>query len=148
MTRRTADTIFAGILLALCCVLYAETLSEAYQHTGQATMNNAVFYPRILLAALFGLALLMLGQAWRGGATGNGIEIRQKLGPVTGVVIVTIVYALVFMAVPFALAGAVYCAAVALILGYRRILIVATAAIAIPMAIWLIFETMLGVSLP
>lgn len=148
MNSKAGDLILAGILLTLSAVFYLETLSEAYHDTGLATLNNAVFYPRILLLALALLSVGMMVQAWLRWDQGHNVSLVQYLVPVGGVLVFTILFAMIFMVVPFVLSGTLYCAGIGLLLGYRRHLILLLISVAVPGGIWLIFEMILGIQLP
>ena len=148
ITRRAADLTLAAALLVLAGVLYAETRSDIYQHTGLGTAFNAVFYPRILLAILALLAVALIAQALLVPAGRFEAGLSRHVVPVGGTVGLTILYGAVFTHVPFVVAAALYGAAVALILGYRRFYVLAATAIAVPLFLALIFEGALGVRLP
>lgn len=78
----------------------------------------------------------------------QAVSLGQYILPVGGVLALTILFALVFMMVPFLLSGSVYCALVGLVLGYRRYSVLVLISIGVPVFIWLMFETVLGIPLP
>jgi len=148
MSSRTSDLLFSGILLVVCAVLFKETLAEVYQRTGVGTAFNAVFYPRILLAALALLSLGVMVQALRTAPRIPRPDLRRHALPVGGTLLLTTLYGLLFTRVPFVPGAIAYCAALGLVLGYRRFLILGATSLALPIALFLVFQSVLGVRLP
>lgn len=148
MKSRTSDLVFALVLLAICGVLFVETLSGVYAQTGLGTAYNAVFYPRILLAGLALLSLGVIAQALLTAPRRLDPALRRHGVPVGGTLLLTILYGVLFIHVPFVPGAAVYCAAVGLVLGYRRLLVLTATSLAVPLVLHLVFESLLGVRLP
>ncbi|MBJ3775616.1 tripartite tricarboxylate transporter TctB family protein [Acuticoccus mangrovi] len=148
MSTRIADLIFAAVLLVVCAVLFLETLSDVYQRTGLGTAYNAVFYPRILLAVLALLSVALIAKALVGPSAALRLDLSRYALPVGGSLVLTTGYALFFTRLPFVPAAILYSAAVGLILGYRRLTVLAATAIAMPLGLFLLFESVLGVQLP
>ena len=145
MLRGTLSAIVGGAFLLGAAVLWWESTSEQYALTGTGTVNNAVFYPRILLIGVFVLATIVVirGVMRRGGPVD-----RLDWRTFTGMLVATAAYALLIPEIGFLFSSILYCLATPLLLGYRRWVVVVPVAVVFPAVTWYVFRIALKMSLP
>lgn len=146
MRYKYQEAIFSALMLAVGLFLLAHTFAGRYQNllTGDDVLAP-MFYPRVVLTGWCLMATGMTINALRlSGTLCKTFNVKQVIfAMLLMAAMLTLLVCFGFMAgaVPF-----VFC--FALFLGYRHKRRAAAAAFAIPLLLYLIFDKVLGVSLP
>ncbi|MCP5372649.1 MAG: tripartite tricarboxylate transporter TctB family protein [Hyphomicrobiales bacterium] len=165
MKGRAADAVYALAILLACGLLFVETRSDYYADTGIGFNSSSVFYPKILIAllALLGLVLLAQGLVRRRGAapapapapaadtaetTAAAVPLARRLAPLAVVLGLTTLFAALFARLPFLATSIPYSLLLGYLLGYRRLVFLVPTGVGVPVAVALVFEHLLGIPLP
>ncbi len=143
--RRFGPVAVALAFMALAALLMGETFRDEYHQSRAGYAMGPAFYPRIVLALIMAMAVLVVVDAFRG----EGGRVRlDGLGRVLGLVGITIAYGIGIGILGFAISSIVFVIATALVLGYRRLEIVVPVAVAYAFGVWALFQKVLLIILP
>ncbi len=158
MDSRKSDLIAAAAFLAGAAAMAYESFSEVYQASGAGVAHDAVFYPRIVLAAIVLLALLLAASAL---SRGRGTRESRKPAPqadavaapfgwkpVVAIVVATAVYAALMPTAGYLVSTLMFVAMVPPLLGFRRWKALALTVLLFPLASWLLFTRVIAIPLP
>jgi putative tricarboxylic transport membrane protein len=153
MRRISADVIIALLLLVICAVFYTETF--AYQRV-HLSIVGAKLWPRVVVAALFGLAAVYLYQSLRAGAGNRETpwSLKAWLGENRNVIACFALYGLFLLTLPWLgmlLGGSLFVFATLAVIGHNDLkshLIHAAIAVVSIGLMWSVFTFALGVVLP
>lgn len=138
------DVISGALLVALSVLLYTQTSSS-----GDLMFEDDIDpmkYPRMLVLILGALGLILAGK---------GLMLKEVVSDVpifsrrtVGIMAVLVAYAAVFTTVGFFVSSAVAGFAVAFIMGWRRLGVLAASCVFSVVVIWLLFTYILRIPLP
>ena len=139
------DIIPGVVILALCAALYSVTTTFDSDPLGMAQGMPATHMPRLVLAVIAALALVMMLQGFRAGAAE-----AQALPPwrMWATAAILAVCATLFSDIGVPLAFFAVCSVVPVLWGARDYKVVAAFAVAVPIAIYAVFQLLLGLRLP
>jgi len=148
MKSRMFDALYASMITIICVLLFIETQSDKYQETGIGFSNNAIFYPRILIAILVVLSIAMFLESMLPGRAIPEEEEKKALIPVYIVIALSAVFAGVFSLFPFLITSIPFVFCLGIMLGYRRYQYLLITSISLPLIVSFTFENILGIPLP
>ena len=139
------DLVPGVVILAVCAALYSVTTTFDSDPLGMAQGMPATHMPRLVLAIIAGLAALMIVQGVRAGSAAATDPPPWRMWATAGILAVA---ATLFPTVGVPLAFLGVCVAIPILWGARRYGVVAAFAVAVPVAIYVVFQTLLGLRLP
>lgn len=151
MKSRVADAVYALAILGGCGLLFLETQSDYYDETGIGFSSSPVFYPKILLAMMAALALVLLVQGlWQSRAepATAAAPFWRMARPLLVVLVLTVLFGALFPVLPFLVTGIAYCLLLGFLLGYRRYVYLIPTGVLVPVVVSLVFEHLLSIPLP
>ena len=158
MASQKSDLIAATAFLGGAAVMVYESFSDVYQTSGAGVAQNAVFYPRIVLAAIALLALLLAASALTRGRQPSKAQASATLAdegaaafgwkPVIAIVMSTTIYAALMPFAGFLVSTLLFVAVAPLLLGFRRWKVLALMIALFPLGSWLLFTRMIHIPLP
>ena len=139
------DLAISLIIWTICLWLFYLTTQFDSDPLGLAQGMPATHMPRLVLAVIAALVLLMLIQGVRGGAAAKLSAPPVKMWLTTGILALaaTMLASLGLLLVFFAV-----CLSLPILWGARNYLAVGIFALALPAAIFLVFQLLLGLRLP
>ena len=144
MTRETLDRLVLGGFIVLAVLLYLSTAS----YTGIAQKTSAL-YVRFLAVSFGGLSAVQLLMSLRKTAPDAApLDLFGRAGRFFGLMAGLILFALSFKALGFFIPAAVFIPAVAWMLGYRNMVVIALSTAGVLLGVYLIFIKLLSVNLP
>ena len=142
---RPKDLIPGAVILAVCAALYVVTTTFDSDPLGMAQGMPATHMPRLVLTVIAGLAVLMIVQGVRAGSTDAADAPPWRMWATAGILAVC---AALFPTIGVPLAFFGVCVAIPILWGARRYGLVVAFAAAVPVAIYVVFQTLLGLRLP
>lgn len=143
MTRAALDRLVLAGFVVLAVLLWSSTAD--YRGIAQTTSARYVRF----LAASFGLlSAAQLLMSWRAPTARERLDLFGRAGRFFGLLAALIAFAAVFETLGFFIPAAVFIPAVALLLGYRNLPIIALSTACVLGGVWLIFVQVLSVNLP
>lgn len=130
------------LLLAIACGLLISTLGS---HPDVPAAQSPVFFPRIILGLWIGLTLIGLIQDVTSNKEVNGVD---RLVATALFIVAALVYVNLVTRLGFALSSAPFAAVGLVLFGIRSPVAIILYAIAVPGAIVLLFNHLLGMPLP
>lgn len=156
MRPHASDLLAAVGFLAGAGVMISESFSEDYRSTGVGVAHDAVFYPRIVLALIVVLALLLAVRAIRAGVSAQHAT-RDDAGthpvsarwlPATGMIMAAVGYAVLLQGIGYIAATFVFVAVTPILLGFRQWAPMIITTLLFPLASWFLFAKVIGIPLP
>lgn len=144
--RATASTLLASLALVATLYLLWHTFDPVYDTAFAAAGRGPVFFPRILLAILVPLSVLVLAQSLRS-ADASDFKLHRLL-PVGIAAVATGGYLYLIYVIGYLLASVVFCLALPAVFGYRRWPVIAAFAIVYAASTWFVFEEIFRIVLP
>ncbi len=138
------DVISGALLVALSVLLYTQTSSS-----GDLMFEDDIDpmkYPRMLVYLLGFLGLLLAGRGLMLKEVPSEIPIFSRR--TLGIMAVLVVYAAIFTTVGFFVSSALAGFAVAFIMGWRKLVVLAASSVFSVVVIWLLFTYILRIPLP
>lgn len=143
MSRILNERVLTQIaLLAVAIALFSTTLGS---HQGVSAAQSPVFFPRIILGLWIGLTLIGLLQDITAEKEVNGIE---RLIAALLFIGAALIYLNLVTRLGFALSSAPFTIVALLLFGIRNPVVLTSYAVAVPGAIVLLFNHVLGMPLP
>lgn len=139
---RKGNVTAAGLLLIIGILVFTQT--AGMDESSASSDPGAAGYPRLIAGALIGLAVLLSTQ--RG--TDAPLPSRADGLRVIGAAVLLIVYALALEVIGYIAATALFLAAALLLMGIRRWLLLTLIPLGLSVALFYLFYTIFGVSLP
>lgn len=143
MTRATLDRLVLAGFIVLAVLLYI----SAADYPGIAQKTSAK-YVRFLALSFGILSAVQLLLSLRRHAPDEALDLFGRAGRFFGLLAGLVLFAVVFRPLGFFIPAAVFIPAVALLLGYRNLLIIAASTVGVLAGVWLIFVQVLSVNLP
>lgn len=139
------DVISGIVILAACAVLYYITTTFESDPLGAAQGMPATHMPQLILVTISALALIMIVQGARAGA-----EEKQAPPPLKMWVTAAILglAAVLFPVIGVPITFFAVCVALPTLWGARNYLAVGVFAVSVPIAIFIVFQILLGLRLP
>lgn len=143
---KTKDIVCGLCIVGLSALLYTQTTSSA--EPVFADEIDPMQYPRYLiyLLGIMGIALAGKGLVASGGNANANIPIFTR--HTVGVMAVLVLYAALFVTLGFFVTSVATCFAIALIMGYRKLPLLAGASLLSIVLIWLMYLYILRIPLP
>lgn len=138
-------SVIGGLIFLTTAFLFNHTFADAYQTSILTAGRGPVFFPRIILAAMAVLSLLVT----LGGLSEQGAEFRR--GEILVVVIaiaLTGAYIFSIDAAGFLIPTLIFTFLMPFVLGYRSVLVALILALTYPPAIWYLFNEVFLIILP
>lgn len=145
ISRRFGPLCISFALLAIAALLFADTFRDDYHLSRAGHAMGPAFFPRIVLACISVMAVLVIADTLRRPAGRVRIVGHWR---VLGLVGIAVVYGEAITVIGFTLASIAFVVAVAAILGYRRWAVVVSVAVIYAFAVWFLFEKVLLIILP
>lgn len=142
MFRSFGNVLSAGILFALAVAMFAATLG--FPPPGQPFDPGSAAFPRILLAGLAILAVLMLFDSGETQSLPRGKEALR----VAGTVALVLAYALLLEPLGFLVSTVLVLFSLVLMTGTRNLVALSVLPVGISVALFYVFNQLLSVSLP
>ena len=139
------DLVPSVVILVVCAALYYVTTTFDSDPLGMAQGMPATHMPRLVLTVIAGLAVLMLIQGIRAGSAEETASPPWRMWATAGILAAA---AVLFPTIGVPLAFFGVCVAIPILWGARRYAVVAAFAAAVPIAIFVVFQTLLGLRLP
>lgn len=139
------DLVPGCLILLLCAALYYVTTTFDSDPLGAAQGMPATHMPRLVLGVISALAVLMILQGMRSGEKGTITVPPWQMWATVGLLGLAAIAA-PFLGVPIAFF--LVCAVLPLLWGARDVRIIAAFAVAVPAAIYVVFQILLGLRLP
>ena len=139
-----------GIIFILIgtAVLLLLPVQVAVAPTVQTRVSPA-FLPRVVAIGLIVCGVAMFGLSFLGRTREKAVAFgRVETIRVSAAVLLLVSYAVLFNRVGFVVTSAVFLATFSYVFGARSVLKIGTAAVSVPVAVWLVFEYVLHVPLP
>ncbi len=143
---RLSGTLLVGLAFAAATVaLGLHSFSDIYETAYQTAGRGPVFFPRILLSAMLLLSLLVVLDGLRQ----KPLQLpARETRTVLAAIAVTALYVFSITAIGFLLATVVFLFLLPLILGYRRLVILAPFSLGYAIGTWYLFEEVFQIILP
>ncbi|MGE0313164.1 MAG: tripartite tricarboxylate transporter TctB family protein [Lautropia sp.] len=147
----------AAAFLAFAATMAVESCSDAYRSTGAGVAHDAVFYPRLVIAAIATLSLLIGARALMAllhpaapGAQAPGTPApgRWAWRPAIGLVLACCGYVGLMQVAGFAIATAGFALVAPAVLGLRDLRVAALVAVLFPAGAWVLFAWVIRIPLP
>ena len=139
------DVISGVLLVALSALLYTQTATSSGDIMFEDDIDP-MKYPRMLVYLLGLLGLLLAGR---------GLALKEVVSEIPifsrrtmGIMAVLLIYAAIFTTVGFFVSSLLASFAVAFIMGWRRLPVLALSCLLAVVAIWLLFTYILRIPLP
>ncbi len=145
MTGASWASVIGGLIFLTTAFLIHHTFADAYQTSILTAGRGPVFFPRILLAAMAGLSLLVFIEGLR---ERTARPVPREILAATVAIVLTGGYILSISAAGFLIPTVIFTFLMPFVLGYRNLLVVLSIAIIYPLAIWYIFEKVFLIILP
>lgn len=145
VSRRFGPVAMGLLFLAIALVLWGETFRDSYHLSRASHATGPAFYPRIVLAGMILLSVLVIADAIR---KERGSVKLEGVKPVLGLVAITVAYGIAIFSIGFLVASFLYIVAVSVALGYRRLPVIVPVAAAYAVAVWFVFQEVLLIILP
>ena len=139
------DLLPGTIILVLCAVLFHVTTTFDSDPLGAAQGMPATHMPRLVLGVIAFLTIVMMAQGLRSGQRGEGDTPPWKMWATAAMLALT---AVLFPIIGVPLAFLLVCMALPVLWGARDFRLVAAFAVAAPVAIYAVFQMLLGLRLP
>ncbi|WP_305984119.1 tripartite tricarboxylate transporter TctB family protein [Roseibium sp. MMSF_3544] len=139
------DLVPGCLILILCAALYYVTTTFDSDPLGAAQGMPATHMPRLVLSVIAALAVLMIAQGLRSGEKTSSDMPPWKMWATAGL-LGAAAFATPFIGVP--LTFFLVCGSLPLLWGARDFKLVALFAVAVPVAIYIVFQILLGLRLP
>ncbi|WP_422377800.1 tripartite tricarboxylate transporter TctB family protein [Roseibium sp.] len=139
------DLVPGSAILLLCAVLFYITTTFDSDPLGAAQGMPATHMPRLVLTVIAGLAVIMIGQGLRSGERSHLTNPPWRMWATAGLLAVT---AFTFPVIGVPLAFFAVCVALPLLWGARNLPLILAFAVALPIAIYVVFQLLLGLRLP
>lgn len=143
--RLPKDLVPGSVILILCAVLFFVTTTFDSDPLGAAQGMPATHMPRLVLAVIAMLTLIMIAQGVRSGEKSAHENPPWRMWGTAGLLALT---AISFPVIGVPVAFFAVCIALPLLWGAREVKIVIPFAIAVPVAIYVVFQVLLGLRLP
>lgn len=143
MTRSTLDRLVLAGFVVLAVLLWLSTAD----YTGIAQRTSAK-YVRFLALSFGILSAAQLLLSLRRTGPDEPLDLFGRAGRFFGLLAALIAFAAVFRTLGFFIPAALFIPVVALLLGYRNLLVIALSTAGVLGAVWLIFVQVLSVNLP
>jgi len=139
------DLVPGAVILAVCAALYYVTTTFDTDPLGMAQGMPATHMPRLVLALIAGLALFMMVQGFRAGKAEASEAPPWKMW-VTAAILGSAAALFEIIGVPLAFFAV--CVSVPILWGARKYPAIGLFAVALPAAIYGVFQGLLGLRLP
>jgi putative tricarboxylic transport membrane protein len=144
MSGATLDRLVLGGFILLAVLLYGSTAS----YTGIAQKTSAV-YVQFLAVSFGGLAAVQLLMSLRKSSPNTEpLDLFGRASRFFGLMAGLILFAVSFEHLGFFIPAAIFIPAIAWMLGYRNLFIIAMSTTAVLLGVYLIFVRLLAVNLP
>jgi putative tricarboxylic transport membrane protein len=145
MTGASWASVIGGLIFLTTAFLFHHTFADAYQTSILTAGRGPVFFPRIILAAMAVLSLMVTIEGLRE----KGFEFRPREILVAGAAIMlTGGYIFSISAAGFLIPTAIFTFLMPFVLGYRSVPMALILALIYPPAVWYIFEKVFLIILP
>ncbi len=139
------DVISGALLVALSALLYTQTSTPSSDMMFEDDIDP-MKYPRMLVYLLGVLGLMLAGK---------GLILKEVVSEIpifsrrtVGIIAVLLIYAGIFTTVGFFVSSLLASFAVAFIMGWRRLFVLAASCVMAVVVIWLLFTYILRIPLP
>ncbi len=139
------DFVAGCLILALCAALFYVTTTFDSDPLGMAQGMPATHMPRLVLGVIAVLTVIMMAQGLRAGAAEAEAAPPWRMWATAALLAVT---AILFPIIGVPLAFFLVCIALPLLWGARDLRIVGAFALGVPVAIYVVFQILLGLRLP
>lgn len=139
------DLLPGTIILVLCTALFYVTTTFDSDPLGAAQGMPATHMPRLVLSVIAFLTIVMMVQGFRSGQKGEGDTPPWKMWATAALLALT---AILFPLIGVPLAFFLVCMALPVLWGSRDFRLIAAFAVAVPAAIYVVFQILLGLRLP
>ncbi len=146
MTRLSWSSLVGASILLATLYLFHHTFDDAYQTSILTAGRGPMFFPRIILAAMLLLSLLVIVQGFHE-RPGTTIPARTVLTMIA-VILVTGIYIHAIGTVGFLLSTTAFTFVLPLLLGYRNLPVITVIAAVYPFIIWYVFDRIFLIILP
>lgn len=143
MSRKTLDVLVLAGFVVLAVLLYRSTAD----YTGIAQRTSAK-YVRFLALSFGGLAALQLVFSMRRSIADERLDLFGRAGRFFGLLVGLILFAAAFETLGFFIPAAVFLPSVAVLLGYRRPVVIGLTTAGVLAGVYLVFVQLLSVNLP
>ncbi len=138
-------SVIGGLIFLTTAFLFHHTFADAYQTSILTAGRGPVFFPRIILAAMAVLSLMVTVEGLRE----KGAEFRPREILVAGAAIVlTGGYIFSIEAAGFLIPTVIFTFLMPFVLGYRSVPMALIIALTYPPAVWYIFDKVFLIILP
>lgn len=144
MTRETLDRIVLAGFVVMAVLLYSSTAD--YSGIAQKTSAKYVRFLALSFGLLSSVQLLMSWRSRRLAA--KPLDLFGRAGRFFGLLAALVAFAALFKTLGFFIPAAVFIPAVAILLGYRNLPVIAVSTGGVLIAVWLVFIQLLSVNLP
>lgn len=145
VSRRFGPAAMAVLFLAVALLLWGETFRDDYHLSRASHAMGPAFFPRIVLSGMVLLSLFVIFDAFR---KESGSVKLGGLGPVLGLIAITVAYGVAMFWIGFLFSSFLFVVAAALILGYRKLIVIVPVAAGYALAVWFMFQEILLIILP
>ncbi len=144
--RVSPSVLVALVTLGLTLGLGLHTFADTYDVSAATAGRGPVFYPRILLAVMAVLCVVIIAEELR--APPSGARARTHGGAVAAAILLTGGYVFAIPQIGFLLATIPFAFALPLVFGVRRPWGLAVFAVGFATAIWYLFDRVFQIILP
>ncbi|WP_223426099.1 tripartite tricarboxylate transporter TctB family protein [Tateyamaria pelophila] len=138
-------SVIGGLIFMTTAYLLYHTFADVYQTSILTAGRGPVFFPRIILAAMAVLSLMVTIEGLRE----KGAEFRpREILAAGGAIVFSGVYILSINSAGFVIPSMIFTFLMPFVLGYRGIWIALAIAILYPLSIWYLFEKVFLIILP
>ncbi len=139
------DVVSGFVILVACAILYYVTTTFESDPLGAAQGMPATHMPQLVLTIIAGLAIIMIVQGFRAGKSENETPPPWKMWATAGVLgLAAILFPIVGVPITFF----AVCIVLPTLWGSRNYLAIGAFAVAVPVAIFIIFQMLLALRLP
>ena len=143
--RLPKDLVPGSVILILCAALFHITTTFDSDPLGAAQGMPATHMPRLVLTVIAVLTLIMMAQGLRSGEKNVMVSPPAKMWGTAGLLALT---AISFPIIGVPLSFFAICVALPLLWGAHDIRAIGLFAVAVPVAIYVLFQMLLGLRLP
>ncbi len=143
MTKKTADRAILALFIVMAVLLYISTAN----YPGIAKTTSAK-YVRFLAVFIGLLSTVQLAHSLYKDRSHNRLVLTENMPRFLGLLAALIVFALTFEPLGFFIPAAVFIPVVAIMLGYRRPVVIGLTTVGVLLFVYLVFVKLLAVNLP
>ena len=143
MSKTTIDRALLALLVGMAVLLYMST-----DHYPGIAQRTSAYYVKFLAVAIGLLSFVQLGWSVVKDTRAATLHLADHLPRLFGLLVALITFGLMLESLGFFICAAIFIPLVALMLGYRNLLSITLTTLSVLTFIYLIFVTLLSVSLP